>query len=70
MEVLIVNQREVAQLLPMNECIDVMADVLAALSRGQGLQPLRPVMWLPERVGALGRGIGTWVELGGRRHGA
>jgi alanine dehydrogenase len=54
MKVLIVNQREVAQLLPMNQCIDVMADALAALSRGQGIQPLRPVMWLPERVGALG----------------
>lgn len=54
MEVLIVNQEEVARLLPMAQCIDVMADALAALARGEGTQPLRPVMWLPERVGALG----------------
>ncbi|MCP4362541.1 MAG: ornithine cyclodeaminase family protein [Chloroflexi bacterium] len=54
MEVLIINQQEVTQLLPMNECIEVMAETLAALARGEGIQPLRPVMWLPERVGALG----------------
>jgi ornithine cyclodeaminase len=54
MEVLIVNQREVAHLLPMAACIGVMADALAAMARGEGILPLRPVMWLPERVGALG----------------
>lgn len=54
MEVLIINQREVAQLLPISACIDVMADALAAVARGEGILPLRPVMWLPERVGALG----------------
>src|SRR5579863_628124 len=54
MEILIVNQAEVIELLPMAECIDVMADALKALSQGDVILPLRPVMWLPEKVGALG----------------
>lgn len=54
MQILIVNQSEVRQLLPMAECIEVMAEALKSLARGQAILPLRPVMWLPERVGALG----------------
>jgi ornithine cyclodeaminase len=54
MEVLIINRREVTELLPMTECIDVMAEALKALARGNVILPLRPVMWLPEKVGALG----------------
>ncbi|OGF54586.1 MAG: hypothetical protein A2Z21_06855 [Candidatus Fraserbacteria bacterium RBG_16_55_9] len=53
MRVLILNQAEVSRLLPMAECMEVMADVLKALARGEAILPLRPVMWLPERVGAL-----------------
>src|SRR5438093_11047834 len=54
MDVLVVNQSEVAQLLPMHECIAVMEQALVTLARGEAILPLRPVMWLPERVGALG----------------
>ncbi|MHB8625127.1 MAG: ornithine cyclodeaminase family protein [Aggregatilineales bacterium] len=54
MEILIVNQAEVVELLPMAECIDVMAEALKALSQGDVILPLRPVLWLPEKVGALG----------------
>lgn len=54
MKILIVNQSEVIELLPMAECIDVMAEALKALSQGDVILPLRPVMWLPEKVGALG----------------
>jgi ornithine cyclodeaminase len=54
MQILIVNQSEVRQLLPMAECIEVMAEALKALSLGKAILPLRPVMWLPEKVGALG----------------
>jgi alanine dehydrogenase len=49
-----VNQADVPALLPMGECVDVMAKALAGLARGEVLMPLRSVMWLPERVGALG----------------
>ena len=54
METLIISQREVRELLPMSECIEAVREALAALARGEGIQPLRPVMWMPERVGALG----------------
>ncbi len=54
METLLVTQAEVPELLPMEECIGVMASTLAELARGQTLLPLRSILWLPERVGALG----------------
>lgn len=54
MKVLIVNQAEVARLLPMGECMDVMAEALKTLARGEAILPLRTMMWLPERVGLLG----------------
>jgi alanine dehydrogenase len=54
MDVVIVNQTEVPGLLPMRECMRVMEDALTALSAGAALMPLRMIMWLPEKVGALG----------------
>ncbi len=54
MNILVVSQAEVPALLPMHECMDVMAAALVALARGEALTPLRSIMWLPERVGALG----------------
>jgi ornithine cyclodeaminase/alanine dehydrogenase-like protein (mu-crystallin family) len=54
MQILVINQSEVRQLLPMAECIEVMAQALKTLSRGHAILPLRPVMWLPEKAGALG----------------
>ncbi len=53
MKVLIVNQSEVRRLLPMSECMTVMAEALSALARGEAILPLRPIMWLPEKRGAL-----------------
>lgn len=38
----------------MADCIEAVRDAFAALARGGAIQPLRPVMWLPGRVGALG----------------
>ncbi|MFN8475630.1 MAG: ornithine cyclodeaminase family protein [Anaerolineae bacterium] len=54
MNVLVINGAEVAELLPMADAIEVMADALEALARGDAILPLRPVMWLPDRIGALG----------------
>ncbi len=54
MHILIVNQQEVSALLPMDECMDVMAQALAALARSEAVLPLRSIMWLPQKVGALG----------------
>jgi len=54
MKVLIVNQSEVGQLLPMKECIAVMRETLAAVERGEAILPLRPVLRMPDKGGALG----------------
>ena len=54
MKVLVVNPAEVRQLLLMNECIPIMEQALMNLGRGEGINPLRPVMFLPGKVGALG----------------
>ncbi|MBW1723452.1 MAG: ornithine cyclodeaminase family protein [Deltaproteobacteria bacterium] len=54
MEVLIVNQREVRELLSMKACMKEMSEALRALERGDAHMPLRSVMWLPEMTGALG----------------
>ena len=48
MKVLIVSQSEIADLLPMAECIDVMADALKALTLQDAQMPLRQVLRLPE----------------------
>ncbi len=51
--VLVINQREVEQLLPMRECMDIMQDVLKGMAEGDFTLPPRSVMWLPEQRGAL-----------------
>jgi len=53
MKVLVVNQAEVARLLPMGECIAAMEEALKALARGEALLPLRQVVMLPNNLGAL-----------------
>ncbi len=54
LETLIVNQSEVPRLLPMKECIDVMARAFAALARGEARMPQRQIVWLDDKSGALG----------------
>jgi ornithine cyclodeaminase/alanine dehydrogenase-like protein (mu-crystallin family) len=53
MEVLIVDQREVSRLLPMDGCMEAVAEALTALARGEVLMPLRTIMWLPNGAGGL-----------------
>jgi ornithine cyclodeaminase len=54
MEVLVINQSEVRQLLPMGECINLMTEAFKALTRGDALNPPRQAMWLPDKTGLLG----------------
>ena len=54
MSVRIVGAGDVARLLPMNEAIDVMEEVFRSLARGDAVQPLRSLMWIPDRRGLLG----------------
>ena len=44
MKVLVLDEADVHRLLPMDACIEAMADVLAALARGEALQPLRSIL--------------------------
>ena len=50
---LLIAQRHVPALLPMRECIDLMAETLAAVARGEAILPLRQVIMLPAGVGAF-----------------
>jgi ornithine cyclodeaminase len=49
----IITDRQVEQLLPMDECIDLMAEALTTLARGGAVLPLRPILWLPDKSGLL-----------------
>ena len=53
-EVRVLSAEDVAQLLPMRACIDLMRDALGALAKGQALVPLRLVMRMPDASGFLG----------------
>jgi ornithine cyclodeaminase/alanine dehydrogenase-like protein (mu-crystallin family) len=52
--VLVLTYDDVERLLPMDECIDVMADALAALARGEMFQPLRSIANPPDAAGLIG----------------
>jgi alanine dehydrogenase len=49
----------------MADCIEVMAETLRQLALGEGLQPLRSVMWLPDHRGLLGVMPGALGAAGG-----
>ena len=46
-DVLVLDAPAVRRLLPMDRCIDVMADALAGLARGEAANPLRSIAELP-----------------------
>jgi ornithine cyclodeaminase/alanine dehydrogenase-like protein (mu-crystallin family) len=52
--VLVLSERDVARLLPMAECVEVMAEALAALDRGDMSQPLRFVVRPEDAAGLMG----------------
>ena len=54
MKILVLDNRQIRELLPMTECIELMADALAALARGEVYQPLRTIIRPPEARGLLG----------------
>jgi ornithine cyclodeaminase len=54
MKILVLNHRQIRELLPMTECIELMADALSALARGEVYQPLRTIVRPPEARGLLG----------------
>jgi ornithine cyclodeaminase len=54
MKILVLDNRQIRQLLPMVDCIELMADALSALARGEVFQPLRTIVRPPEARGLLG----------------
>jgi len=52
-KILVLTHSEVEQLLPMPDCIELMAQTLVSLSRGEMLQPLRMVVRPAESRGLL-----------------
>jgi ornithine cyclodeaminase/alanine dehydrogenase-like protein (mu-crystallin family) len=54
MTVRVLDEHDVRQLLPMGECIDVMAEALAALARGEVHNPLRFVVRPPGEASLMG----------------
>jgi len=54
MQIVVLNHGEVERLLPMSECVEVMAEALAALSSGHMHQPLRMVVRPPAATGLMG----------------
>ncbi len=63
-ETLIVDQSEVRDLLPMADCIDAVRGAFVSLADDEAVQPLRPIMWLPDRSGALGMMPAHLASLG------
>lgn len=43
----VLDRQDVTRLLPMQECVEVMADVLATVAKGDAILPLRPMIRLP-----------------------
>ncbi len=54
MGVRIINDEAVRRLLPMDECIAAMERAIAALACDNAVQPLRSLVWQPDRSGLLG----------------
>jgi len=54
MKILILNSTQIRELLPMPDCIELMADALSALARDEVHQPLRTIVRPPNARGLLG----------------
>ncbi|HET6979804.1 MAG TPA: ornithine cyclodeaminase family protein [Pyrinomonadaceae bacterium] len=54
MKILVLDDKQIRELLPMGDCIELMADALSALARGEVFQPLRTIIRPPEANGLLG----------------
>jgi ornithine cyclodeaminase len=54
MNTLVLSERDVREMLPMRDCIEVTAKALSASSAGDVALPLRTKMMLPEGAGLLG----------------
>ncbi len=68
---LLLSDTDVHALLPMGECIEVMADALKAVATGDAMLPLRTIIRLPNSVNAFGTmpavlGAGNGASIGAK----
>jgi ornithine cyclodeaminase len=49
-----IDKDKISSLLTMRECIEVMEKMFRSLAKGESGQPLRSLMWLPDKKGLLG----------------
>jgi ornithine cyclodeaminase len=61
-EVLVIDAQAVRRLLPMAQCIDVVAEALSALARDRAINPLRSILGLPFDGSALAVMPGAQTE--------
>ena len=54
MKILVLNTQQIRELLPMTDCIELMAGALSALARDEVFQPLRTIVRPPGARGLLG----------------
>ncbi|HSR96068.1 MAG TPA: ornithine cyclodeaminase family protein [Kofleriaceae bacterium] len=54
MNTLVLSHADVARLLPIEACIELMADALRVTNEGSAVLPLRSVVWMPDRTGMIG----------------
>jgi alanine dehydrogenase len=54
MKTMVLSWEDVSNLLPMQDCMDVMREVLETLARGDAVLPLRKILQQPDGQGALG----------------
>jgi ornithine cyclodeaminase len=64
MDPVYIGKEKIASLLPMRECIAVMEEMFRSMAKGGITQPLRSLMWLPDRKGLLGMMPGFAPGLG------
>lgn len=64
MKLLILNAQDIERLLPMDRCIEVMADALSSLAKGEAHQPLRMIIRPPQASGTMGL---MPAQIGGER---
>lgn len=67
MKVLVLSEHDVERLLTMEQCIEVMADALAALARGEVHNPLRQGIRAPGAAGLLGL-MPAWRASSGKSY--
>jgi ornithine cyclodeaminase len=63
MAVTIIGERDVWELLPMRDCIEVMHQTFASLSAAGFVQPSRIIAWQPNGAGAIAA-MPAWLGMG------